>query len=75
MTNEEIKKNFLILPTSDFIPFLEETAIYNASTKPVACAAPATKGSYDVIRFNKENSQAMASSFKAIWRKYMRSNP
>ena len=75
VTNEEIKKNFLILPTSDFIPFLEETAIYNASTKPVACAAPATKGSYDVIRFNKKNSQAMASSFKAIWRKYMRSNP
>jgi len=75
VSEAEIATNFLILPASEFIPFLEETAIYNASTDCVACAAPATENSNDVIKFNEDTSKAMAKAFKALWKKYKRTNP
>jgi len=75
VTEAEIANNFLILPDSEFIPFMEETAIYNASKKCIACAAPATEDNNDVIRFNAETSKTMAKAFKAIWKKYKRTNP
>jgi hypothetical protein len=75
VTEAEIATNFLILPDSEFIPFMEETAIYNASTKCVACAAPATEDSNDVIRFNAETSKTMAKAFRATWKKFKRTNP
>lgn len=74
-SDEEIRDNFLILPTSEFNPFISETAIYNASTDCIACTAPAMEDSNDVIKYNAETSKSMAKHFKAIWRKYKRSNP
>ncbi len=75
VTEAEIAQNFLILPESEFNPFLEETAIYDASTKCVACCAPATEDSNDVIKFNPTTSKNMAKAFKALWKKYKRTNP
>lgn len=75
MSSAEISANFLILPESEFNPFLEETAIYNASGKCVACAAPATEEGTDVIRFSEKSSKAMASSFRSLWKKYKMTNP
>jgi len=75
VSEADIANNFLILPDSEFIPFMEETAIYNASGKCVACAAPATEDSNDVIKFNPETSKTMAKAFKSVWKKYKRTNP
>ena len=75
VTEREISNNFLILPPSEFNPFLMEIAIYNASTDCVACAAPATDDSNEVIVFKKETAKAMAKSFVDLWKKYMRSHP
>ncbi|MEM9548832.1 MAG: hypothetical protein AAGA77_22800 [Bacteroidota bacterium] len=75
VTEEEIETNFLILPVTEFNPFITETAIYDASTKCIACAAPALEDSNDVIRFNEDTSQGMAKAFKALWKKYKRKNP
>jgi hypothetical protein len=65
----------LILSESEFNPFILESAIYNASTDCIACAAPALEDSNDVIKFNKKTSQDMAKAFKSLWKKYKRSNP
>ncbi len=68
----EIANNFLILPVSEFNPFIVECAIYDASTICVACAAPAAEDSNEVIGFNSETARAMAKSFRELWRKYKR---
>ncbi len=75
ISDEEIKKNFLFLPPSEFNPFITECAIYDASSKCIACAAPAMEDSNKVIRFNKTTAKIMAKHFKAIWKKYKRCNP
>jgi hypothetical protein len=72
---DEIKLNFLLLPESEFNPFITETAIYDANTSCVACAAPALEDTNDVIRFNKKTSKGMAKAFRSLWKKYKRSNP
>jgi hypothetical protein len=74
-TEKDIAANFLLLPASEFTPFITEIAIYNASTDCVACAAPATDDSNEVIRFKDETAKAMAKSFVALWKKYMRVRP
>ena len=75
VSDEEIERNFLILPASDFNPFITECAIYDASTDCIACAAPGMEDNKDVIRYNTETAQSMAKSFRSIWRKYKRKNP
>ena|SRR6187431_1715703 len=75
VTEREIASTFLILPASEFNPFLTEIAIYNASTDCMACAAPATDDSNEVIVFKSETAKAMAKSFIAIWKRYMRQHP
>jgi len=75
VSNAEIDANFLFLPETDFNPFVQECAIYNASKKCVAVAAPATEDSNDVIRFNDKTAKAMARHYRALWRKYKRKNP
>ena len=71
----DMLKNFLILPESDFNPFISEVAIYDASGECVACSAPATEENDDVIKYNEKTSKEMAKAFKAVWKKYMRTNP
>ena len=75
VSEEEIAQNFLFLPESEFNPFITESAIYDASTDCVACAAPGTVDGNDVIKFDKDTSIKMANAFKALWKKYKRKNP
>ncbi len=75
LTEEEMNNNFLLLPECEFVPFITEVAIYNASTDCIACTAPATEDSNDVIKYNAETSKGLAKQFKSIWRKYKRTNP
>ena len=75
ITEREIANNFLLLPASEFNPFLTEIAIYDASTDCIACAAPATDDSNEVIVFKKETAKAMAKSFVELWKRYMRRHP
>lgn len=75
VSEKEIADNFLILPASEFNPFITECAIYNASTNCVACAAPALEDCDDVIKYNKDTAEAMAKAFKSLWKKYKRKNP
>ncbi len=75
VSDEEIRNNFLILPETEFNPFILEVAIYNASNDCIACSAPATEDSNDVIKFNAETSAEMATAFKKVWKKYKRTNP
>ncbi len=72
VSKEEIKENFLFLPSSEFGPFVMETAIYDASKKCIACAAPALEDSNDVIRLSKDSSKKLANHFKKLWYKYKR---
>jgi hypothetical protein len=74
LTESEIKQNFLILEDSEFTPFVMETAIYNASTKCIACAAPALEDGSEVIRYSKETALSMAKHFRSVWKKYKRVN-
>ena len=75
-TEEDIRNNFLILPASEFNPFITETAIYNASSKEViACCAPAMENNKDVIKFSPATAKSMAKAFKSLWKKYKRTNP
>lgn len=75
LTNEEMFNNFLILPDAEFNGFLTETVIYNAAGECVACTAPPLETSNDVIKYGESTAQQMAKHFKAVWKKYMRTNP
>jgi len=76
LTEEEMFNNFLLLPASEFNPFITEVAIYNGSSKsPVAVTAPAREDSKDVIKFNKASAAEMTKQFKSLWKRYMRKNP
>lgn len=74
VSDQDIVNTFLILPASEFNPFITEVAIYDASTTCVACAAPATDDSNEVITFNSSTAKSMAKSFKELWKKYKRVN-
>lgn len=75
LTEEEVQQNFLILPESDFLPFMMEIGIYDGSSDDcTACAAPGLDDGNDVIQFSSESSKTMAKSFKAIWKKYKRTS-
>lgn len=75
ITEREISVNFLLLPPSEFNPFLMEIAIYDATTTCVACAAPAVDGSDEVIVFKEAAAKELAKNFVALWKKYKRGHP
>ncbi len=75
LTDVEMQENFLLLPSSEFTPFITETAIYDASADCIACAAPATDDTNEIIKFKEETARQMAKHFKSIWKKYKRKNP
>lgn len=76
LTEDEMFNNFLLLPASEFNPFITEVAIYNGNSKsPVAVTAPAREDSKDVIKFNKKSTADMVKQFKSVWKRYMRKNP
>lgn len=72
LSEEEVSRQFLILPENDFTPFLMEIAIYDAHEDCIACAAPGIHGENEVIRFDDQTAAAMAKSFRSIWKKYKR---
>lgn len=72
LSDQEIANCFLILPASEFNPFITEVAIYDASSDCIACAAPALDDSNEVIEFNSSTAKSMAKSFKELWKKYKR---
>ncbi|MBK9737797.1 MAG: hypothetical protein IPO92_23820 [Saprospiraceae bacterium] len=76
LSEEDINRNFLLLPKSDFNGFIMEIGIYNGSSEScIACAAPALEDTSDVIQFNSASAKTMANEFKSIWKKYKRTNP
>jgi hypothetical protein len=75
VTERDITNSFLILPPSEFNPFLMEIAIYDASTDCIACAAPATDDSNEVILLKSTTAKTMAKSFIDLWKKYRRAHP
>jgi len=75
VTDAEMQKIFCILPESEFNPFIQEIAIYNASNECVACAGSSTEDTNDVIKFDQAHAKDMAKAFKSIWRKYKLTNP
>lgn len=75
LTDEEITTNFLLLPESEFNPFITEIAIYDASTSCIACSAAGNEDGKDIMEFSPAASKSMAKSFKEIWKKYKRVKP
>lgn len=75
VTDADIRANFLLLPPSEFNAFLPEIAIYDASTNPVAVAAPAYDDSDEVIKYKPETSKELAKNFVSLWKRYKRSKP
>jgi hypothetical protein len=68
-TEDELTSN------TEFSPFISELAIYNGSSEPIACCAPAQEDATEVIQFSKESAHHMAKAFEAIWKKYKRTKP
>lgn len=72
------KEMFLLLPPSEFNPFLNELAIYDPNgDKPVACLAvwKDCDAADEVISFDLEMTKELIKKFKALWKKYKRENP
>lgn len=71
LTDEQVKDNFLLLPESDFNPFILETGIYNGSKQNCqAFAAPSSSTRSDILEFSSEVALSMAKHFSDIWKKY-----
>jgi len=69
------KEMFLILPPSEFNPFLNELAIYNPNGKePIGCLSVWKDCDKDdeLIRFDPDFTKELIKSFKALWLKYKR---
>lgn len=75
LSDAEMASNFLLLPVSEFNPFITESAMYNPNKSCVACCAPAMEDTDDVIRFNAATTKSMTNAFRTIWKRYKRSNP
>ncbi len=75
LTEDEVSQNFLILPESEFNPFVLEIGIYNGSSKEcTACAGAALEDGNDIILFSNSTAKEMSKAFKALWKKYKRVN-
>ena len=75
---DEAQEMFLILPVSEFNPFLNELAIYNPNAKsPVACLSVWKDADSDdeVIAIDAKMTKTLISKFKSVWKKYKRTNP
>ncbi|MCB9309832.1 MAG: hypothetical protein H6567_07240 [Lewinellaceae bacterium] len=72
LTDDEMNKNFLVLPDTSYTPFIMEVGIYDANTKCAAYAAPALEGGDEVIQFDSKTSETFAKEFKALWKTFKR---
>ncbi len=72
------KEMFLLLPPSEFIPFMSELAIYDPNSKtPVACMAvwKNCDESDEIIRFDVSMTRELVNKFRKLWIKYKREKP
>jgi len=72
------KEMFLLLPPSEFNPFLNELAIYNPNgDKPVACLAVwrDCNESDEVLSFDLDMTKELVKRFRKLWKKYKRETP
>lgn len=75
VTEEQIQQNFLIIPETEFLPFMMEIGIYNGNSDECkACAAPGLEDGDEVILFSQNSAQEMAKQFKSLWKKYKRTS-
>jgi hypothetical protein len=75
VTEADVANMFCFVQETDFGPFINELAIYNGNTEPVSVSTPALEDSNEVIQYNATTAKAHAKAFKAVWKKYKRSNP
>jgi hypothetical protein len=75
VTEDEVKNMFCFIQETDFMPFINELAIYNGSTKPISVSTPPTEDPNEVIQYNEKTSQMHAKAFVEVWKKYKRSKP
>jgi len=78
ISEADVKEMFLFLPETDWTPFMHEIAIYNphkASRKVVAAPHGKCATSDEMICFNKALGKEQTTAFKALWKKYKRTNP
>jgi len=69
------KEMFLILPPTEFNPFLNELAIYNPNGKsPIGCLSVWKECDRDdeLICFDPKFTKELIKSFKSLWLKYKR---
>jgi len=72
------KEMFLLLPPSEFNPFLNELAIYDPNgKKPVGCLSvwKNCDENDEVISFDTDMTLELVKKFKTLWKKYKRENP
>ena len=75
---DRFKEMFLLLPPSEFNPFLNELAIYDPNgKKPAACLAVwrECNESDEVMSFDEKMTAELIKRFKKLWKKYKRENP
>ena len=69
---------FLLLPPSEFNPFMNELAIYDPNgDSPVACLAVwrDCNESDEVLSFDLDMTKELIKRFRTLWKKYKRENP
>ncbi|MBK9689955.1 MAG: hypothetical protein IPO65_20380 [Saprospiraceae bacterium] len=66
---------FCFIQETDFMPFVNELAIYNGSTTPVSVSTPPTEDPNEVIQYNEKTSTMHAKAFVDVWKKYKRTKP
>ncbi|MDB4438983.1 hypothetical protein N9176_01910 [bacterium] len=72
------KEMFLLLPPSEFNPFMNELAIYDPNgDSPVACLAVwrDCNESDEVLSFDLDMTKELIKRFRTLWKKYKRENP
>ncbi len=75
VSEAELAAMFCIVQDTDFLPFLNELAIYNGnSSEPISVSTPPTDNNDEVIKYSAEASKANAKAFKEIWKKYKRTS-
>ncbi len=75
VSEDEVKNMFCFIQETDFMPFINELAIYNGSTHPVSVSTPPTEDPTKVIQHIPNAAKMHAKAFVDVWKKYKRSKP
>jgi len=76
---EKLDEMFLLLPESEFGPFMNELAIYNprSAKERISCLSPKknTAQGDEVVTFENRQCKHNVDQFRNLWKRYKRSNP